>query len=117
MMNSMSERVIKALAYPRFQLRGDLDLGDCPHGGLYDTQDPECLECNIGPECRWLYSNEEFAALQQKSLRDLIDALEFAIEYVDALVTEWEHKRHQCRCEACTWLRDAHRLFDEAQGA
>jgi hypothetical protein len=47
----------------------------------------------------------------------LIDALEFAIEYIDALVTEWEHKRHQCHCEACTWLRDAHRLFDEVQGA
>jgi hypothetical protein len=36
------------------------------------------------PECAWLYDNYEFASLQQRPMGTLVEALEFAIGYVDA---------------------------------
>jgi hypothetical protein len=59
-----------------------------------------------------LYDNDEFAALQQRPIEALVEALEFAMGYVDALTRQWQHDSRHCRCDACTWLRDAQRLFN-----
>jgi hypothetical protein len=111
--SSMRERVIEVLAYPRHQLRENIDIDHCPHAGFYSRGTTECMECELEPECQWLCSNDEFSALKHKPKQALVDALEFATEYVDYLVTDWGHNSRLCGCDACTWLRDANQLFDQ----
>ncbi len=112
---SMRQRLIEALSYPRELVRNDMDLDDCPHNGLYDDEDGRCLACPQQPECEWLYNNEEFVALEQKPIAEILAALEIASDYVGAQITYWEHDSRRCRCTSCTWLRDTLRLVDEAR--
>ncbi len=111
----MRQGLIEALSYPRELVRNDMDLDDCPHNGLYDNEDGRCLACPQRPECEWLYDNEEFAALEQKSIAEILAALEIASDYVAAQIAYWEHDSRQCGCTSCTWLRDALRLVDQAR--
>lgn len=110
----MRTRVIEALTFPRYQMLADLDRDNCTHSGFYARGDRKCRECDFGLECEWLYDNEEFGVVQRRPMRILVEALEFAINYIDAQVVEWEHDSERCACDACTWLRDARRLFAEA---
>ncbi len=78
----MRERSIELLAYPRDQVRNNVELDHCSHNGLYAEGDRECQNCDYEMECNWLYHNDEFAALKQKSIEDLVDALEFVAGYI-----------------------------------
>jgi hypothetical protein len=40
----------------------------------------------------------------------LIESLEFAEAYVDAIITRGGHDRRACHCESCKWLRRIRRL-------
>jgi len=111
----MRDRIIKSLAYARYQVQQHLELDDCPHSAQYDQQDQRCQKCEFGPECQWLCSNDEFAALERKSTETLVDALVFSLGYIDALITRWGHDSDECRCEACAWLREAVQVFAECQ--
>ena len=113
----MRESIIKALSYPRELVRGEFELDDCPHSGLYAEEDARCIDCPQRPECEWLYSNEEFVALEQKPMAEILEALEFALEYVAAQIAYWQHDSQQCGCTSCSWLKDAARLFDEVRTA
>ncbi len=110
----MREKLIRALSYPRFLMRDYLDLDDCAFHGTYDRNCPQCRACNQEPECQWLVSNDEFAALEGRPLVELIRAVEVAITYVDARVAFWDHDRRMCACDACRWLRSTHHLLDES---
>jgi hypothetical protein len=112
---SMRQSLIEALSYPRELVRNDMDLDDCPHSGLYDDEDGRCLACPQQPECEWLYNNEEFAALGQKPVAEILAALEIASDYVAAQIAYWEHDSRQCGCTSCTWLGEASRLVDKAR--
>jgi hypothetical protein len=112
---SMRPNLIEALGYPRELLRNDLELDDCPHNALYDNEDGKCLACLQRSECEWLYQNEEFAALGQKPIAEILAALEIASDYVAAQIAYWEHDNRQCGCTSCSWLRDALRLVDQAR--
>ncbi|KPK55465.1 MAG: hypothetical protein AMS22_04325 [Thiotrichales bacterium SG8_50] len=110
----MRKQMLEALAYPRDLIRSGLDVDNCPHSGNYAAEDIECLTCFDGPECRWLYHNDEFVALEGKSLAELADALEFALEHVSAQVIHSSHNQRTCRCDACAWLRKSQKLLDRA---
>lgn len=112
---SIRQSLIEALSYPRELVRNDMDLDDCPHNGLFDDEDGRCLICPQQPECEWLYNNEEFVALEQKPIAEVLTALEIASDYVAAQIAYWEHNTEQCRCTSCTWLRHALQLVDQVR--
>jgi hypothetical protein len=107
-------KILAALRFPRQVAEGSIELQDCPHDGSFDPQDPQCLGCRFGGECEWLLHHDRYVDLVNKPLPDLVEALEFGIGYVDALVTRWGHNQHTCQCDACVWLRDARRLHNKA---
>ncbi len=109
----VKDKIIQALAYPRALVRANLELENCFHGGNYAAEDGTCQTCDYGPECQWLYSNDEFVALKQKSAEQLVDSLGFALECVNAQVTQWRHNQLTCQCEACAWLRSTQALYDD----
>lgn len=111
----MKARIIKALAYPREFVHSNLRLEDCPHNGMYDDADARCLTCDDRYECGWLYDNDEFVTLEQKSVKQLVEALEFALDLVTAEASRWEHDSEHCHCEICTWMREARELLNEVQ--
>ena len=109
----MKEEIIKALVFPRAVIRGEISIEACPHAGNFAPQDARCRECHCGAECEWLCSNDEFVALEQKSLDELEGALEFAVGYVDARIMRLGHEATNCRCHACTWLKTGMALVDQ----
>ena len=112
----MKTTVIRMLDYPRSLVRRNVDVHDCPHAGQFADADARCRLCEFSMECRWLQHNDEFVALSEKSLEEIVEALSFTLAYVDAETTRWGHLRQNCRCEACTWLRSAQRLYDKVGG-
>lgn len=113
----MKARIIEVLAHPRALVTGEQDLEDCHHNGLYSLRHGDCSACPQGPECRWLYQHGEYAALEDKSLAQLEEALAFALGYVDSRILEWGHDCVHCKCEHCAWLRAARRLYDQLLAA
>ncbi len=111
----MRQQVIQMLAYPRAVVRNELkpELWDCPHNGFFDEEDQRCVLCDNQPECQWLYSNDEFAALGQRNMEGLAEGLQFAVRYISALAAYLGHMSHTCQCEMCVWLRDAQRISDQ----
>lgn len=109
----MKKEVIIALMFPRTLIRGEIAPVECPHAGNYAPKDRRCLECYCGAECEWLFSNDEFVALEEKSLDELEGALEFAVGYVDAQVLRLGHNTSTCRCDACAWLKTGMSLIDQ----
>jgi hypothetical protein len=107
----MKNQILGLLAFPRALLRDDIEFDDCPHSGNFAIEDAGCQECGAGVECAWLYSNEEYAALEDRSLEELIDSLDFARAYVEFRVDRWGHNRRTCSCEACRWVRNAGRVL------
>ncbi len=110
----MKNRIIDALAYARYFVRKDIELDLCPHNGLFAAPDPRCRHCQFAAECAWLYDNEEFVALQTRSLEALVLSLDDAVKYVHASCLQWDHPTEECPCESCSWIRDATGVFDEA---
>jgi hypothetical protein len=105
-------QIVEALDYPRRLMQGSIELDRCTHAGHYAHRDPACRTCEHGLECEWLSGHDEMVDLERKSLEALADALEVCFSFVDARVTLDGHDSARCRCEACSWLRDAERLLD-----
>ncbi len=113
----MKERLIQSLVYPRYFVQNHMEIHDCVHSGLYAPNDLRCRECDQREECKWIFSNEEFAAFQEKPIEALLAALEFALDFVDAHIEGPGHKGQRCHCTTCSWLRDAQQLLNEAHSA
>lgn len=107
----MRKQIIEALIESRVLVRDQVEWHDCAHGGYYSSQEGDCRSCEFEFECQWLSQNDEFIALERKATRILVDSLEFAQAYVDAIVTRRAHDRRTCLCEACSWLRHTRRLL------
>ncbi len=106
----MRQQVIDTIGFPRYKLLSDLDFDSCLHAGFYHAEDQKCQECDFRQECHWLMENDHDTLLKTKPMKELLEALEFAITYVDVQVDQWGHNSHLCRCEVCAWLKDAKRL-------
>ena len=111
----MREKIINALNYPRWLVRGMIELDECIHSGYYARDDTECRECDYAMLCEWLNVNDECAVLEQWPFERLTDSLKFSVSMVDALISRPGHNRHTCRCQTCAWLKDAQKLLLEAQ--
>jgi hypothetical protein len=103
------------LAFPRSYVRARIDLEACIHAGNYAPGDPVCAHCADWVECSWLYKNDAFSGLSEKHMVDLIEALDFAVDFVDASSYRSGHPpKADCRCDVCVWLQGARRLYDQA---
>lgn len=109
---SLRAQTLAALDYPRRLMQGSIELDQCTHAGHYARRDLACRTCQHGLECEWLSGHDELVDLGHKPLEALADALEVCFSFVDARVTLDGHDSARCRCEACSWLRDAERLLD-----
>ncbi len=111
----MKTEIIDTLEFPRQIIRGHVPIETCEHAGNFSSSDTRCLVCETRLECEWLYYNDESAALTEKPLDVVVDALDSAVLYVDACVTRAVHNARMCHCEACDWLRQARRLHETAE--
>ena len=117
MKSRIRHEIIESLGYPRYLIQSQRDLAECPHCGTYVQTDPKCRSCPDGFECQWLHSHDEFVALEKKSDHELIQALEFAIQYVAGFLLDMRHCRASCHCDSCNWMGNAERLFNRARGS
>jgi len=110
----MKTRIITSLTFVRNLIKSDQDLEVCGHGGVFSNSHNDCKACPKGTECHWLYQNGEYADLENYSLQELEQRLEFALDYVDSRILEWQHHSASCKCELCGWLRSARQLYEQA---
>jgi len=103
--------VLDLLHYPRRVFQDEQELDECLHGGFYNQDEQDCELCEVLSRCRWLSSNDDFVALDQKPTAHLLDALQFARDQIVANVLIHPHPE-RCRCEACSWLVIADACLD-----
>jgi hypothetical protein len=106
--------LIELLAFPRHLLRGGLSLEEhaCVRALNFHASAGDCAACDHAPECDWLCQHDEAADVGRRSREALEEAVGFAVFSVDAEVTRWGHDQRHCRCETCTWLRRARKIYD-----
>ena len=109
----MKAAVLEMLEFPKALIRGSVEWDACPHAGHYAGGDARCTECDDRLVCEWLCRSDESSVLEHKTLEKVVEALLFAIVYVDVRVTRAGHEPLTCRCAACSWLRDGQKMFDE----
>jgi hypothetical protein len=114
MSDDLKFRLVETLKYPRYLIRAELKLEDCPHDGHLNRADSRCRECLDNGDCAWLYSLEDEAGFADKPLDQLVNALGYAIESIECLLLQVPHPP-QCQCEACLWHKQADSLYGEAR--
>ena len=108
----MKQTLVNTLEYPKVLLKEYLQMDSCPHSYFYNRHDANCQMCFAKPECEWLYKHDTTGELHDKSNRQLLNDLEFALLSIQGHIARWEHNSHYCECEACEWLKNAQRLYD-----
>jgi hypothetical protein len=111
----MREAVMQMLELPRRLIRGEIAIENCEHAGFYSPGDHSCRVCETRMECEWLFANDEFAALSEKPMGVVLDALDFTVLYVEARVARARHLSEGCSCELCGWLRGARALVAQSR--
>lgn len=113
----LREQILDMLTFPRSLVRSRIDLENCGHAGNFAPGDPVCANCADWLECKWLYQNDAFSGLGAKRMDDLVDALDFAVDFVDASSFRSGHPpTADCSCDVCVWLDKARRLYDRVSG-
>ena len=109
----MREQILEMLAFPRLFIRSRIDVDRCSHAGNFAPGDPVCAHCEDWVECSWLYKNDAFSGLSEKHMGDLIEALDFAVDFIDASSFRSGHPpAADCSCDVCVWLDKARQLYD-----
>ena len=74
---------------------------ECRFNEMYHGDEHECRLCELGPDCNWLTDVREPPQLASKSDGELIELLEFAVEYCASLALYLEHEPASCSCPMC----------------
>lgn len=114
MVGYLKDRLLETLKYPRYLMRTEIGLEQCPNDGQYSEADAHCRDCVDGEDCRWLLAQENESALSDRPLEQLISALGYAIESVDSLIDPNQHDP-LCHCDTCLWRKQADSLYGEAR--
>ncbi len=109
----MRRQLIEALAYPRLLVEKIIDARDCPHDNLFEATSERCHECDMNQECHWVRCLNDFANFDEKPAYTINASLRYGIRLVESLHDELRHDETTCTCEACSWVREAHRLTEE----
>ncbi len=98
--------VANLLAYPRWMIEREVDFTNCRLSGDYDSNEVQCTSCGFGEACRWLNLNRTPPSANAP-LPELLQALAAAVEYLQSPTREQPVHEHDCRCDACQWIREA----------
>ncbi len=109
----MRRQLIEALAYPRLLVQKIMEEDDCPHDSLFEATSQRCQQCDLNRECHWVSCMSDFSDLEEKAIHTLNASLRYGIRLVETIHSELRHDETVCKCEACTWIRDAQRLTEE----
>ncbi len=109
----MRRQLIEALAYPRLLVQKIMEEDDCPHDSLFEATSERCHQCDLNRECHWVSCMSDFSDLEEKAIHTLNASLRYGIRLVETVHSELRHDETMCKCEACTWIRDAQRLTEE----
>jgi len=109
----MRRQLREALSYPRLLVLKIIDEQDCPHDSLFAATDERCHQCQLNSECHWVNCLNDFSDFEDKSTHTLNASVRYGIKLVESLHEELRHDETTCRCEPCTWIRDAQRLTEE----
>ena len=109
----MRRQLIEALTYPRLLVQKMMEEDDCPHDSLFEATSERCHQCDLNRECHWVSCLNDFSGLEDKAIHTLNASLRYGIRLVETVHSELRHDETMCKCEACTWIRDAQRLTEE----
>lgn len=109
----MRRQLIEALTFPRLLVQKIMEEDDCPHDSLFEATSERCHQCDLNSECHWVSCMSDFADLEDKAIHTLNASLRYGIRLVETVHSELRHDETMCKCEACTWIRDAQRLTEE----
>jgi len=109
----MRRQLIEALTYPRLLVEKIIEGRDCPHDSLFHATSEHCQQCDMNRECHWVNCLNEFSDFADKPEYTINASLRYGIKLVETLHSELHHDETLCRCEPCTWVRDAQRLTEE----
>lgn len=110
---NLRKHLIELLVLPRDLMQDKIDIPNCPHSGFYNALAHDCINCIKDEECKWLMSNDEFVAMNEKSINKLLSALKFSVEFVETQVLVWGHKINSCQCKVCAWLDEAKQAMEK----
>jgi hypothetical protein len=108
------DAVLHLLAFPRELARDGIALEQCRHAGNFAPHDSGCAVCMSRLECEWLFHTDEFSALTQRPVEEILDALRFSTVYVESRITLSGHAPQKCRCTACEWLAAANEMLNSS---
>ena len=99
----MRERIIDMLDFPRTRVRSNIEFENCTHAGNFAPGDAVCADCASRLECSWLYHNDDFSGLKEKAMPQLVKALEFALEYIEASSYRAGHRQRNAAVARCAY--------------
>ena len=109
----MKDQIIQALIFPRDQVRSNLNILDCVHGGHFHKGEQICEACEYRDECSWLYHNDECSGIVRKPIKQIVESLQFSLDYIDTRIAYMGHHIGKCHCDACNWLKNTERLVNK----
>ncbi len=107
----MRQLLMDALVFPRNYIRASLSLNNCIHSGNYQVGEQACESCLQKDACHWLYSNDECSNPHRKSTPELLQSLEFSLDFIDTDAAHMGHNIGTCSCHTCLWLKNAENLL------
>ena len=102
-MSAEKDLVLGLLSRAERVLAGELMGHRCLYGHAFEARDPECTSCTYQTECRFVAESQGC----ERSLPELIDALELAATQLEGLPARGRHDGKRCACATCAWLREA----------
>lgn len=111
----MRRQIIEALSYPGLLVRQLIDEGNYSHKSFYAATGQRCHACDGTGDCSWDKCLGDFTHRDDKTDAELADSLREGIRLVEALHSELRHDETTCRCETCSWIRNAEHLTEESE--
>ena len=111
----MRDQLIEAVSYPAILVKQLVADGSYPYKSLYEATGERCHKCKADGECSWDSCLQDFRKFEDRSEQFLAETLREGIKLVEALHSELRHDETTCRCETCTWIRNAEHLVEESE--
>ena len=109
----MRQRILEALAFPRLQVLKSIDLRECPHDGVFESDSERCQHCDLDNGCHWLKCLGQPTGLEDKHTYSIHAALIYGLNLVEKDNESLQHDQQSCNCESCVWTRNAQQLIQE----
>ena len=103
--------LLRLLSRAEHVMSAELAGHRCRHNHTFEARDPACTRCTYETECRFVAES----ANPERSLNELLEALELAATQLEGLPRRDTHDSARCGCATCAWLREAWPLTRRAR--